>query len=88
MIVERLIGRRYIGARNDTTQHNNLDRPPDKEVEIRHVIVYVSGYTEIDTTGMLSPSTVWRQQSGFVWSRQSGQIPAAVCIGFESCFNG
>jgi len=32
---------------------------------------------------MLSPPTVWRQQSEFVSSRQSGQIPAAVRIGFE-----
>jgi hypothetical protein len=32
--------------------------------------------------------TVWRQQSGFVSSRQSGQIPAAVCIGFKCCCNG
>ena len=26
---------------------------------------------------MLSAPTVWRQQRDFVWSRQSGQIPAA-----------
>ena len=32
---------------------------------------------------MLSPPTVWRQQSEFVSSRQSGQILAAVRIGFE-----
>jgi len=31
---------------------------------------------------------VWRQQSGFISSRQSGQIPAAVCIGYECCCNG
>ena len=31
---------------------------------------------------MLSPPTVWRQQCEFVSSRQSGQIPAAVCVGF------
>jgi len=45
--------------------------------------VYVNGYTETDTSGMLSPPTVWRQQSEFVSSRESGQIPAAVRIGFE-----
>ena len=28
------------------------------------------------------------QQSGFVLSRQSGQTPAAVCIGFECRCNG
>jgi len=67
MIVERPKGDRYIGARNDTTQQSG--QTPDKEVEIGHVTVYVSGYTETDTTGMLSPSTVWRQQSGFVSSR-------------------
>jgi hypothetical protein len=30
-----------------------------KEVEIKNITVYVSGYTETDTTGMLSPPTVW-----------------------------
>ena len=37
---------------------------------------------------MLSPPTVWRQQSEFVTSRQSGQIPVAVRIGFECRCNG
>jgi hypothetical protein len=37
---------------------------------------------------MLSPPTVWRQQSEFVSSRQSGQLPAAVCIEFEWYYNG
>ena len=76
----------YIGARNDTTQQSG--QTPDKEVEIKHITVYVSGYTETDPTGMLSPPTVWRQQSEFVSSRQSGQMPAAVPIGFECCYNG
>jgi len=54
-----------------TTQHNSQDRQTDKEVEIKNITVYVSCYTETDTTGMLSPPTVWRQQSEFeptVWS--------------------
>jgi hypothetical protein len=29
-------------------------------MEIKIITVYVSGYTESDTTGMLSPPTVWR----------------------------
>jgi len=33
---------------------------PDKEVELKNITVYVSGYTETDKTGMLSPPTVWR----------------------------
>jgi hypothetical protein len=45
------------------------------------ITVYVRSYTETDTTGMLSPPTVWRQHSEFVSSRQSGQILAAVRIG-------
>ena len=32
---------------------------------------------------MLSPPTVWRKQSEFVSSRQSGQIPAAVRMGMR-----
>jgi len=40
----------------EPTQHNSLDRPPDKQVAFNHIIVYVSGYTETDTTGMLSPN--------------------------------
>jgi hypothetical protein len=50
--------------------------------------VFISGYTETDTTGMLSPPTVWRQESEFVSSRQSGQTLAAVRIGSEYRCNG
>ena len=46
----------HIGARTDTTQQSG--QTPDKEVEIKNFTVYVSGYTETDTTGMLSPPTV------------------------------
>jgi len=53
-------------TRNDTTQQSG--QTPDKEVEIKNITVYVSGYTETDMTGMLSPPTVWRQQSEFVSS--------------------
>jgi hypothetical protein len=45
----------YIGARTDTTQQSV--QTPDKEVEIKNITVYVSGYTETDTTGMLSLPT-------------------------------
>ena len=51
------LGYGYIGARTDTTQQSG--QTPDKEVEIKNVTGYVSGYTETDTTGMLSPTTVW-----------------------------
>jgi hypothetical protein len=57
-------------------------------VEIKNITVYVSGYTETDTTGMLSLPIVWRQQSEFISSRQSGQILAAVRIGFQCHCNG
>jgi len=41
-------------------QHNTRSgQTPDKEVKIKNINVYVSGYTETDTTGMLSPPTVW-----------------------------
>jgi hypothetical protein len=80
------LGHSYIGARNDTTQQSG--QTPDKEAEIKNPIVYVSGYIETDTTGMLSPLTVWRQQSEFVSSRQSGQIPAAVRVEFECRYSG
>jgi len=50
-------GYSYIGARNDTTQQS--EQTPDKELEIKNITVYVSGYTETDTNGMLSPPTVW-----------------------------
>jgi hypothetical protein len=46
------------------------------------------GTMNVKTTGMLSSTTVWRKQSEFVSSRQSGQIPAAVRIGFECRCNG
>jgi hypothetical protein len=50
-------------------------------------LVFVSGYTETDTNGILSPPTVWRQQSEFVSNRQSGQMLAAVRIGLECRYN-
>jgi len=53
-----LLGYGYIGARTDTTKRSG--QTPDKELEIKKITVYVSGYTETDTTGMLSPPTVWR----------------------------
>jgi len=70
------LGYGYIGARNDTTQRSG--HTPDKELELTNITVYVSGYSETDTTGMLSPLTVWRQQSEFILSGQSGQMLAAV----------
>jgi hypothetical protein len=72
--------------RHNTTQQSG--QTPDKEVEIKNITVYVSCYTETDTTGMLSPPTVWRQQSEYVSSRQSGQMLAAVRVGFECRCNG
>jgi len=51
------LGYGYIGARTDKTQQSG--QTPDKEVEIKNITVYVSGYTETDTTRMLSPPTVW-----------------------------
>jgi hypothetical protein len=35
-------------------------------MEIKNITVYVSGYTETNMTGMLSPLSVWSQQSEFV----------------------
>ena len=53
------LGYGYNGARNDTTQQSG--QTPDKELEIKNITVYVSGYTETDATGMLSPPlpNVW-----------------------------
>jgi hypothetical protein len=36
---------------------------PHKDVEIKNITVYINGYTETDTTGMLSPTTVWRHNN-------------------------
>jgi len=52
-----VLGYGYIGARTDTTQQSG--QTPHKEVEIQNITDFVSGYTETDTTGMLSPPTVW-----------------------------
>ena len=64
-------GLHWSKKQHNTTQQSG--QTPDKEVEIKNITVYISGYTETDTTGMLSPPTVWRQQSEFVSSRQCGQ---------------
>jgi hypothetical protein len=53
------LGYGYNGARNDTIRPSG--QTPDKEVEIQNITVYVSGYTETDTTRMLSLPAVWRQ---------------------------
>jgi hypothetical protein len=52
------LGYGYIWPRTDTTIQ--AGQTPHKEVEIKNITVYVSGYTETDTTAMLSPPTVWR----------------------------
>ena len=75
-----------IGARIDTTQQSG--QIIGKAVDIKHIIVYVSGYIETDTTRTLSPPTVWRQQTEFFTSRHSGQKTAAVRIGLECCCTG
>jgi hypothetical protein len=50
------LGYGYIGARTDSTQQSG--QTPDKEVGIKNITVSVSGYSETDTTRMLSPPTV------------------------------
>jgi hypothetical protein len=82
------LGYGYIGASTDTTQQSG--QTPDKGVEIRNITVYVSGYTETDTNGMLSPPTVWRfsvaadiNSSGFnfcflIWSLSR----LLCCVGY------
>jgi hypothetical protein len=52
------LGYGYIEATTDTTQLSG--QTSDKKVEIRNITVYVRGYTDTDTTGMLSPPTAWR----------------------------
>jgi len=54
---ECVLGYGYIVARTDTTQQSG--QTPDKEAEIKNITVYVSGYTETDTTGMLFPPAAW-----------------------------
>ena len=54
--VPSVLGYDYIGARTDTTQQSG--QTPDKEAEIKNITGYVSGYTETDTTGILSPPIV------------------------------
>jgi hypothetical protein len=47
------LGCGYTGARKDATRPSG--QTPDKEAVIKNITVYVSGYTETDTTGMLFP---------------------------------
>ena len=83
------LGRGYVGARTDTTQHNTTVWT-DKELDISHITVYVSGNTETDKTGMLSPNNGRLSGANKVglFRADIGQIPAAVCVGFECCCNG
>jgi len=43
-LVQFLLGCGYVEARTDTTQQSG--QTPNKEVEIKNITVYVSGYTE------------------------------------------
>ena len=80
------LGYGYIGARTDATRPSR--QTPDKEGEIKNITVYVSGYTETDNDrNIISPDCL-APTSEFVSSRQSGQILAAVRIGFECRCNG
>ena len=72
----------------EPTQHNSLDRLQTRKCKSNTSLFIFSGYTETDPTEMLSPPIVWRQQSESVSSRQSGQTPAAVRVGFECCCSG
>ena len=74
----RLVCRGYIGAGTDTTQLSG--QTPDKAVDINHITVYVSRYTETDRTGMLSLNSgrlSGAKNLGLISSRQFDQIPAA-----------
>ena len=74
----------------EPTQHNSLDR-----LQIRKLDSTVLLFMAADTSKLIrlacclptSPDCL-AQQSRFVSSRQSDQIPAAVCIGFECSCNG
>jgi len=39
-------------------QTQQSEQTPHKELELKNITVYVSGYNETDTTGMLSPPKV------------------------------
>jgi hypothetical protein len=75
----------YNEARTHTTQQSG--QTPDREVEIKSITVYVSSHTEADTTGMLSPPTVWRfsvaadiQQCFFISTFLSGVCPDCCVV--------
>ena len=81
------LGRGYIGARTDTTQQSG--QTPDKEAEMDHIAIYVSGYTEADPTGMLFPNkcrlsdpTKWVCFESTVWpgTCRSGHGIRVFCI--------
>ena len=72
-------GRGCFGNTTDTTQQSG--RTPDKEAENNNVAVYVSGYTETEETGVLSPKNSCLAQ-------QSVQTPAAVHKEIEYWCNG
>jgi hypothetical protein len=76
------------GASTDTIQQSV--QIPNKEVDINHITVYVSGTLKPIDWNVVSQTrpTVWCQQIGFVSCRHFGQIPAAGYIGFLYCCNG
>jgi len=73
------------GARNDTTQQSG--QTPNKEGEIKKHYCLCQRLQPIRLECCL-PRLSWLQQSEFVSSRQSGQIPVAVLIAFECWCNG
>jgi hypothetical protein len=79
------VGKAAAKLEPETTQHNSQNRLQTRKQKSK-TLLFMSA-AETDPTGMLSPPIVWRQQSEFVLNPHSGQIPAAVCIGFECCCN-
>ena len=66
-----LLGSGYFGAGTDTTEQSG--QTPDKEADIYHVTVHVSGYIETDTTGKLSPKNgrlSGANKVGLMWSKK------------------
>jgi hypothetical protein len=82
------LGKVYNGARPDTTQESG--QSPDKQVKTSHFDVHVSGYTETDPSGVLSPNN-WLLPGLtklVFWSRRRSQAPAVVRIQFECWCSG
>ena len=80
------LGYGCIGTRNDITQQSG--ETPDKEVELKNITVMLAATLKPIRLECYLPRLSGANKVSLFGAKQSGQILAAVRIGFECRWNG